>query len=105
VKPDTSTPNSPRSSAGQINKAQPRRQLSTDGPRALPPMTWLQAVAAICSRTLAAMESESQATMSRESAASLSFAVEAFVGHGVSGWPFGQFEVSTRELRVGFTFP
>jgi hypothetical protein len=32
-------------------------------------------------------------------------AVEAFVGHRVSGWPFGRFDVITRELRVCLSFP
>jgi hypothetical protein len=33
------------------------------------------------------------------------FAVEAFVGHRVSGWPFARFDVSSRELRVRLSFP
>jgi len=34
-----------------------------------------------------------------------SFAVEAFVGHRVSGWPFARFDISSRELRVRLSFP
>jgi hypothetical protein len=33
------------------------------------------------------------------------FAVEAFVGHRVSSWPFARFDVSSRELRVRLSFP
>jgi len=34
-----------------------------------------------------------------------SFAVEAFVGHRVGGWPFARFDISSRELRVRLPFP
>ena len=34
-----------------------------------------------------------------------SFAVEAFVGHRASGWPFARFDISSRELRVRLSFP
>ena len=34
-----------------------------------------------------------------------SFAVEAFVGHRASGWPFARFDISSRELRVRRSFP
>jgi hypothetical protein len=45
------------------------------------------------------MEAESQ------KAAYRSFAVEAFVGRRVSGWPFGRLDVSASELRVRLSFP
>jgi hypothetical protein len=34
-----------------------------------------------------------------------SFAVEAFVGHRVTGWPFARFDISISELRVRLSFP
>jgi hypothetical protein len=34
-----------------------------------------------------------------------SFAVEAFVDHRASGWPFARFDISGRELRVRLSFP
>jgi hypothetical protein len=34
-----------------------------------------------------------------------SFAVEAFVGHRASGWPFARFDISVGELRVRLAFP
>jgi hypothetical protein len=51
------------------------------------------------------MEAESHNGASGESDACRSFAVEAFVGRRVSGWPFGRFDVSARELRVRLSFP
>jgi len=34
-----------------------------------------------------------------------SFAVEAFVGHRATGWPFARFDISSSELRVRLSFP
>jgi hypothetical protein len=51
------------------------------------------------------MEADSQNIASWDSAACRSFAVEAFVGRRVSGWPFGRFDVSARALRVRLSFP
>lgn len=40
-----------------------------------------------------------------DSARIRSFAVEAFVGHRVTGWPFARFDISSSELRVRLSFP
>ena len=40
-----------------------------------------------------------------DSARIRSFAVEAFVGHRVTGWPFARFDISISELRVRLSFP
>jgi hypothetical protein len=40
-----------------------------------------------------------------DSARIRSFAVEAFVGHRVTSWPFARFDISISELRVRLSFP
>ena len=40
-----------------------------------------------------------------DSAEIQSFAVEAFVGHRATGWPFARFDISTSALRVRLSFP
>lgn len=51
------------------------------------------------------MDGQSQDFTVRAPAGFRSFAVEAFVGHRASGWPFSRFDISSRELRVRLSFP
>jgi hypothetical protein len=51
------------------------------------------------------MEDQSSNLAARDSAPIRSFAVEAFVGRRVTGWPFARFDISSSELRVRLSFP
>ena len=51
------------------------------------------------------MEDQSHNFAAHESARIRSFAVEAFVGHRVTGWPFARFDIIISELRVRLSFP
>ena len=51
------------------------------------------------------MGDQSLNVVAPDSACIRSFAVEAFVGHRATGWPFARFDISSSELRVRLSFP
>ena len=51
------------------------------------------------------MGDQSHNVAAADSACVRSFAVGAFVGRRVTGWPFARFDISRGELRVRLSFP
>lgn len=56
-------------------------------------------------RTLIRNGGQSHNVAARHSARVRSFAVEAFVRHRVTGWPFARFDISISERRIRLSFP
>jgi hypothetical protein len=51
------------------------------------------------------MKDQSRNVADPDSVRIRSFAVEAFVGHRATGWPFARFDISSSELHVRLSFP